>query len=50
MSQLSDYRADSHGSEFSLEIEIEGVARSRRAATSGASHIAHAAARSGDSS
>lgn len=33
---------------FALEIEIEGVAPWRRAATSGARHIARAAARSGD--
>jgi hypothetical protein len=33
---------------FSLEIEIEGVAPLRRAATIGASHIAHAVPRSGD--
>ena len=33
---------------FALEIEIEGVAPWRRAATSGARHIARAVARSGD--
>src|SRR5215218_4877457 len=33
---------------FALEIEIEGVAPWRRAATSGARHVARAAARSGD--
>ena len=33
---------------FSLEIEIEGVAPWRRAAMSGAIHIAHAAKRSGE--
>jgi hypothetical protein len=33
---------------FSLEIEIEGVAPLRRAATIGASHIAQAVPRSGD--
>jgi hypothetical protein len=32
---------------FSLEIEIEGVAPWRRAAMSGAGHIAHAVERSG---
>ena len=35
---------------FSLEIEIEGVAPWRRAATSGAAHVARAARRSGESS
>jgi len=35
---------------FSLEIEIEGVAPWRRAATSGAVHVARAARRSGESS
>ncbi|HVK35494.1 MAG TPA: DUF1622 domain-containing protein [Microlunatus sp.] len=35
---------------FSLEIEIEGVAPWRRAATSGAVHVARAARRSGASS
>lgn len=34
---------------FSLEIEIEGVAPWRRAATSGAVHVARAARRSGES-
>ena len=34
---------------FSLEIEIEGVAPWRRAATSGATHIARAAGLGGDS-
>jgi uncharacterized membrane protein len=33
---------------FALEVEIEGVAPWRRAATSGARHVARAAARSGD--
>lgn len=33
---------------FSLEIEIEGVAPWRRAAMSGASYVAHAAKRSGE--
>src|SRR5215213_2321053 len=33
---------------FALEIEIEGVAPWRRAVTSGARHVARAAARSGD--
>ncbi len=33
---------------FALEIEIEGVAPWRRAATSGARHVVRAAARSGD--
>ena len=33
---------------FALEIEIEGVAPWRRAATSGARHVARAVARSGD--
>ena len=33
---------------FSLEIEIEGVAPWRRVATSGASYVAHAAKRSGE--
>ena len=40
-------RADSHGPELCLEIEIEGVVPWRRASLSGASHIAHAAKRSG---
>ena len=35
---------------FSLEIEIEGVAPWRRAATSGASHVVRAAKRSSESS
>ena len=33
---------------FALEVEIEGVAPWRRAATSGARHVARAAARSGN--
>jgi hypothetical protein len=35
---------------FSIEIEIEGVAPWRRAATSGASHVARAVERSRDDS
>ncbi|HEY5978272.1 MAG TPA: DUF1622 domain-containing protein [Microlunatus sp.] len=35
---------------FSLEVEIEGVVPWRRAAVSGASHLARAAERSGESS